>query len=36
MRRSVNKSDSRKSFNSRSSKTAAINLSSPLRGGWRL
>lgn len=35
-RSSPNKQSSRKSFNSRASKTHKLNLSAPLRGGWRL
>lgn len=35
-RQSVNKGSSRSQFNGRASKTARINLSAPLRGGWRL
>lgn len=35
-RRPVNKSQSRSAFNGRASKTHRINLSAPLRGGWRL
>lgn len=36
MHRSSAGPNSRKQFNSRASKTARINLSAPLRGGWRL
>lgn len=35
-RRPYSKSKARKSFNSRASKTARINLANPLRGGFRL
>jgi len=35
-RRSQNKGKSSGSFKSRSGKTHKMNLSNPLRGGWRL
>lgn len=35
-RRSERRSGSKRRFNSRADKTHRLNLSSPLRGGWRL
>lgn len=35
-RMKVNKSRARRDFNRRAQKTAAMNMTSPRRGGWRL